>query len=323
MAHRTFSNRIYERSIHICATNRIGFLAYAIYYPDAWRFWTDQNVFFPPNSSSSLCTTIILLHRVVVKVRYPEVERLLRGDVRTITMFAQVAQPVHVPALQEIEHQFMTEFDYVQEAQQMEAVRHNLTKAGLAGPGKLCRVPKAYLEYCTKQVLVMEELKGEKLAVALKQDLAQQAQRQGKTAEEFATELKEQERDAKARGEEVIGPTAKEYDLYISLLDQQRKASSVIKVLHKVFLGWWLPGSRSKTTKDDKSFLPINHAKMMDDLIYIHGHEVLVDGLFNGDPVSWLACINFECLLCCRFCNPCVRSSIVFLAPGKYIIDPR
>lgn len=39
---------------------------------------------------------------VVVKVCYPNVERLLRGDVRTIKMFAQVAQPVHVPGLEEV-----------------------------------------------------------------------------------------------------------------------------------------------------------------------------------------------------------------------------
>ena len=29
-----------------------------------------------------------------MKVMYPDVERLFRGDVRTIKMFAQVAQPV-------------------------------------------------------------------------------------------------------------------------------------------------------------------------------------------------------------------------------------
>ena len=46
--------------------------------------------------------------RVVVKVMYPEVEELFRGDVRTIKMFAQIAQPVHVPPLDEIEKQFMT-----------------------------------------------------------------------------------------------------------------------------------------------------------------------------------------------------------------------
>ena len=45
---------------------------------------------------------------IVVKVSYPEVEQVFRGDVRTIKMFSQVAQPVHVPPLIEIEKQFMT-----------------------------------------------------------------------------------------------------------------------------------------------------------------------------------------------------------------------
>jgi hypothetical protein len=66
-------------------------------------------------------------------------------------MFAQIAQPVHVPALEEIEKQFMTEFDYVKEGEQLNQVKHNLQKAGLEGPGKLCRVPKAYMEYCTSK----------------------------------------------------------------------------------------------------------------------------------------------------------------------------
>jgi predicted unusual protein kinase regulating ubiquinone biosynthesis (AarF/ABC1/UbiB family) len=43
--------------------------------------------------------------RVVVKVKYPKAEPLLRGDVRTIKAFAQLAQPVHVPALEQIEKQ--------------------------------------------------------------------------------------------------------------------------------------------------------------------------------------------------------------------------
>lgn len=34
---------------------------------------------------------------------------------------------------------------------------------------------------------------------------------------------------------------------------------------------------------EDKSSVPVNHAKMIDDLFYIHGHEILHDGEFNGD----------------------------------------
>lgn len=243
------------------------------------------------------CHLLASLHRahsVVVKVRYPDVERQLRGDVRTIKIFAKIAQPVHVPGLEEIEKQFMTEFDYVQEGKQLEEVRLNLTKAGLAGPGKLCRVPKAYLEYCTQRVLVMEELKGDKLAVGLKHEMKVQAEREGKTVDVFYKEMKDKERGARESGEELKGPSAEEYSLYISLLDKKRKFSNVVSRLHNWSLAF-LPGKESKEVKD-RSDLPVNHAKMIDDLLYIHGHEVLVDGLFNGGKER-------ECVVAVTFCG--------------------
>lgn len=206
---------------------------------------------------------------------------LFHSDVRTIKMFAQVAQPVHVPALEQIEEQFMTEFDYVLEGEQLENVRKNLRKAGLEGPGKLCRVPKPYSEYCTERVLVMEELHGVKLADGLKAEMAVQAKREGKTIEQYFYDVKQKEQEAKDRGEELKGPSSKEYNMYISLLDKNRRMTNILRALYNVSIGW-LPGKNMKAL-EDKSTLPVNHAKMIDDLLYIHGHEILVDGYFNGD----------------------------------------
>jgi hypothetical protein len=42
-----------------------------------------------------------------------QVEKLFRTDIQTIKNFCKLAQPEHLPALNEIERQFMTEFDYV------------------------------------------------------------------------------------------------------------------------------------------------------------------------------------------------------------------
>uniref|UniRef100_A0A7S2EI95 ABC1 atypical kinase-like domain-containing protein n=1 Tax=Ditylum brightwellii TaxID=49249 RepID=A0A7S2EI95_9STRA len=220
---------------------------------------------------------------VVVKIMYPEVERIFRGDVRTIKMFAQIAQPVHVPPLIEIEKQFMKEFDYTQESAQQIKVRENLMKAGLAsGPNAICTVPKAYPELCTKRVLVMDELKGEKLAVGLRKDMERHAARAGLSPEQFRQEEEKKERELKNQGLVKRGPSSEEYDKYIRILDGKRKMENAGKAAYNYTLGW-LPGKEWKDY-ELRDTLPINHAKMVDDLIYIHGHEVLVDGYFNGDP---------------------------------------
>lgn len=191
-------------------------------------------------------------------------------------MFAQIAQPVHVPGIEEMEKQFVTEFDYVQEAEQLATVRSNLQKAGLEGPKRLCRVPMPYMDLCTRRVLVMEELHGVKLADGLKQEVQNLAQKQGKTVPQVLAEIKEKEEAAKSIGTEYLGPTSDEYDIYISLLDSQRRISNLFRRGYNWTVGL-LPTTQKKPI-EDKSSLPINHAKMIDDLLYIHGHEVLVDG---------------------------------------------
>ncbi len=206
--------------------------------------------------------------KVVVKIQYPEVERLFRGDVRTIKMFAQLAQPVHVPALNEVEKQFMTEFDYVREAEQMNRIRENLLKSALD-----VKVPFAYTELCTKSILVMEELEGAKLADALKDDMERHAARMGVSLEELEGKAEKENRMKN-------GPTAIEFDQYIRLLDSKRRMDNATAALYNVTVGW-LPGFQKKEYKS-RSTLPLNHAKIVDDLIYVHGHEVLVDGYFNG-----------------------------------------
>jgi hypothetical protein len=210
-------------------------------------------------------------------VKYPNAEQLLRGDVRTIKAFAQVAQPVHVPALTEIEKAFVEELDYRDEARHLKTVRENLIKAGLASHGldsrrRVCQVPKPYLDLCTESVLVMEELKGGKLAQALKQERKALAENKGESVEDFMKEVKEEEKQAKAKGIQLQGPTSASYEMLISVLEGKRKATNTMRMIYNNTLGLF-PGFE-KREYQDKSVLPINHAKMIDDLIHVHGHEV-------------------------------------------------
>lgn len=209
---------------------------------------------------------------VVVKVCYPHVERLLRGDVRTMTLFCKIAQPVHVPALQEIEHQFQTEFDYRQEAINMDTVRQNMRKANMP-----CVVPKPLLALCTKRVLVMEELPGEKLATALKREIEQQASLAGKSVKEY---VQEQERYLEESKSPFV--SSHQYSVWIGMEDIKRRWHNIRARTHNMTIGW-LPGQAWMDYRD-RSTLPLNHAQLVDDVIRIHGQQVLVDGFLNGDP---------------------------------------
>ena len=228
---------------------------------------------------------------VVVKVCYPHVERLLKGDVRTIKEFAKIAQPVHVPALEEVEVQFATEFDYRREGKHMGEIGDNLRRAGWAGRNAKFLVPRPFLEYCTKHVLVMEELKGHKLVVGLRQDLERQAARMGKTVDQLLqrrqTNLQQFKHDtehpeaAKHDGKTRKGPSAAHYQRIIGMVDSQRRLQNLYAALYNFSWGYL---SGSPRAFHDKTELPLNHAEMIDDLFRVHGHQVLVDGIFNGDP---------------------------------------
>lgn len=230
--------------------------------------------------------------RVVVKIMYPDVERLFRGDVRTIKMFAKIAQPVHVPGLEAVEKQFQGEFDYRREARQMETIRNNLIQAGFIENG-LCMVPSPYLDLCTKRMLVMEELKGEKLAVALTKNVQKVSTHLGITPEQLLSYQKDIKIESSSPS--PIPPEvntndkantslpSQDYEQYIQMLDKYRKMNNWRSFLYNYTIYWWKPGAEW-IDYDDISYLPINHAQMIDNLLMIQGHQVLVNGYFNADP---------------------------------------
>lgn len=113
---------------------------------------------------------------------------------------------------------------------------------------------------------------GGKLSVGLREDMKRHAARAGQTVEEFLAKQKAKDEDALAKGETLQGPTAAEFDTYISILNRERQLENVGNMLYNLTVGW-LPGKQWKKHRG-KNELPINHARMIDDLIYVHGHEV-------------------------------------------------
>lgn len=60
--------------------------------------------------------------QVAVKVMYPRVEDYFRSDMKIIKDFCTLAMQHHLPALREIEKQFLSEFDFKREAANMRKI---------------------------------------------------------------------------------------------------------------------------------------------------------------------------------------------------------
>ena len=198
--------------------------------------------------------------RVVVKVMYPEVEARFRGDVTSAKAFVAWALPEHLPPLTEIEKQFANEFDYRREAAQLARVRANLAAGGFA-----VIVPEPVLALCSKRVLTMSEVpRCEKLAVALRRDVEAAAAAAGRPLAELEAEERAASEAALARGELRCGLSAGALDALIAAAQWRN---------------WWGGWVGAQPVH-----VPVNHARLIDELLEVHGHEVLVDGAFNGDP---------------------------------------
>ncbi|GMH65779.1 hypothetical protein TrRE_jg8863 [Triparma retinervis] len=189
--------------------------------------------------------------RVVVKVQNPDAERTFVGDVFALKVLVDMFMPQLSPAFDEIEKQFKTEFDYRGEMRNAKEIRENLKKEF---PDII--VPYVYDEFCSKKLMVMEEVRpSTPLHDALDEQAERMAKSQGMTKEEFVEK-------EKVRVEEET-------------------LSRALKSTWNWTGGFILPNF---DLSNDDVVVPLNAARLIDDLLNVHGHEILIDGVFNADP---------------------------------------
>ena len=73
-------------------------------------------------------------------LQYPDAERLFREDMKTFKGFCKIFAPEQLIMFKEMEKQFMSEFDYRQEALQMQRVRKNMLQFRKLVKVRLCAV---------------------------------------------------------------------------------------------------------------------------------------------------------------------------------------
>ena len=242
------------------------------------------------------CASIGQVHRailkkngkkVVVKVQNPDAERTFRGDVFALKTIIDIFAPQFSVAFDEIQKQFATEFDYRGECQNAIDVRNNLINAGY----KNVMVPEVYPEYCGEKVMVMEEVTpSTPLHDILNEQGERMAKQKGMTKKEF---LKSEELKMKAdvkiaadAGIRSLAPSisAETYDAYIKLQQGKWFAQNSSKIIYNWTLGWFMPNYDTSGNDKDDVIVPLNAARIIDELFEVHGHEIFIDGCFNADP---------------------------------------
>lgn len=221
---------------------------------------------------------------VCVKVQAPGIERRFRADIKTCIDFCRLAMPQHAPPLEEIERQFLTEFDYRAEAANLAETRAFL----LPKWRHKVDVPKPFPELCTKEVLVMSKLPGKKLVDGVRERFAAIAAARGWDAREMeqtqmaaiaAGVLKKRDVDAEARA-------TRRANALLSATDAlwRKPRFYVSRALSLL--------ARKKTTdsEDDSAerFSPsprlVNVGEVLRTLLDVHADEIFTHGVFNGDP---------------------------------------
>jgi aarF domain-containing kinase len=188
---------------------------------------------------------------VAVKVQAPNAEHQFKSDLRACKIFCQVALPHLVVSLEEIERQFLTEFDYKLEAENLREIHNNLITNGPWGSTVV--VPKPYTDMCSKNVLVMDFIQGRKVSDIFSEYLNEIALKEKKSVGEIKTEFKNR---ILKEGLTNLGKRWW-YFTFSRMYD-------------------WITGSRKKIT--------VNVVDLLETAMKVHGHQIFVNGAFNGDP---------------------------------------
>jgi len=101
--------------------------------------------------------TSVQQRTVAIKFIAPNMEQKFRSDIATLKAFCQLAMPQHVSSFNEVEKQFLTEFNYTREGQNLQLIHDNM----MPRFSNLVTIPRPLLT--SKSILIMEFLNGTRI----------------------------------------------------------------------------------------------------------------------------------------------------------------
>jgi aarF domain-containing kinase len=213
---------------------------------------------------------------VAVKLLVPGIENRFRSDIRTLRAFCQLAMPQHVSGFAEIEKQFLTEFDYKAEADNLNRVRANV----LPKWKSQVNIPKPHMDLCSRHILVMEYLNGVKLVDGIIRGLEKVAALQGKSVDELLEEQK-----AKITAGTLQYKSVEESRAELQKLKRVVAVNDCLFSYNPLRLLYNCSVLRLVTGPAQYVWtpLPVDLGGTLELLCKVEGNQIFADGLFNGD----------------------------------------
>jgi aarF domain-containing kinase len=144
-------------------------------------------------------------------------------------------------------------------------------------------IPRSIPGMATEFVLVMEKLDGMKLIDALKIEQEKMAIAQGKTLEEFEREMM-----AKYLSGELYREAKKHYTPSAFIVNTYASLIRTINRFKNILIFFYNHSIVSILKRPPMEYIEqqvfINPHEIIDLLNEVHAHEILLDGIFNGDP---------------------------------------
>jgi aarF domain-containing kinase len=251
-------------------------------YENAIEYWEETPIGVASIGAVHRCRLRGESKTCVVKVQAPEVESRFRNDVDTMIFFLRLFQPQHVPPLKEVQRNFLNEFDYRIEAENLREMKRLIEDGKFSDRVK---IPEPKVEMCSKNALFMEEIEGVPLVRGVKESYERFLKATGKSADANAmrhsanalladeakneTNFKDVEETARATRKANAMIRAK-----FLLIDEPIRLAYNLSPLRLVF---------GKSEKKPSATL-VNLGDVLRTMLDVHAHEIFECGTFNGDP---------------------------------------
>lgn len=275
----TWMKRLQDRSPRVLPSNEakaaVG-KALGMNVDDVFEDWVDEPIGAASIGQVHKAKLRSTGEEVAVKLMLPGIEAKFRNDIDNVEMFCEWLMPQNAPYFSEIKKQFASEFDFVREAENLSEVSEMLSDSQWTDK---VVVPRPIPELCTKTVLTMTYLPGDRLIDGVREHYRKLAADMGMDFKELEKIQKKKIQSGQFERKDISESARQNALVDWALWIRDLAINSVI------FVGnWTIAPFYGEGWEYTHSERPINLAGIIETLLRVHAYEIFFGGAFNSDP---------------------------------------